>query len=704
MKPSEEFLPVSRLAEAVSRNTDAARLLHESTIAVVGLQGAGSIAASSLAAIGVGRLLCIDPYPVTCEDALLSPLFQQRDAGVLRADVVAARIADFKESSATAISRPVESDADLTAVLGDSTFAIAVDPPGAVLPYRLNRVAMRTGLRWTAGHSSAFEAVLGPTIYPGETGCYVCYKMRTVACKDDPATEFASLQSGDRQNRDDNANRKQTSAAESLLGQMLALEALKAITGLGASAKGAIVTVDTLSLTSRRHAVLQVPSCPICGCRTSSGNVSERRTLVSLVNPYTGIIRELRDCQAPSTAPLPPYLSLALLSNFDFRRGSASERSAAGKGWTREEAQRGAIGEALERYCASIYDSSRLHFGPATADTPCIEPSEFVLYSKRQYAAQTFPFRPYETGRALHWCLASYLDGKPVRVPASETYLAFPAYAIGENFSLLTTTGLAAGETLDEAILHGLYECIERDAFVLHWMNRLTPTEVMLDGLPVCEYVRGVFRRSGIDLRVFLLGTDIPVPAAMAVTVDCSGRIPAAAVGLGCHLSGSRAVERAVLEVCQVYASESGRAQGGMLTDPSRGYDQVRTHEDHGGFFSIPDRLHEFDHLFTCPVRIATSALPETASGDSSLDLARVGAAVEAAGARVAFVDLTTTDLRDFPVRVVRTFAPGLQPMHFGFGWERLGGTRLYSIAQRLGQDTKIRSDTDLNLCPHPLP
>ncbi len=617
--------------------------------------------------MGAGRILCIGPW-AACE-------------GKDRANVVA-------------ISTPINSDEDMAEVLGAASFAIVAEP----FTYRVNRVSMRTGLRWTAYHGSASEVVLGPTIYPRQSACYVCYKMRSVACTDDPATEFALLQSGEL-HRDDS-----TAALESFLGQMLALEAVNVITGSGGAAKNAILVFDPLTMASRRHEVLRVPSCPICGGSTASNNAPESRPLSELVSSRTGLIRELRDWHPPPAAPLPPYLSQSVLSNFDFRPGSPSERSAAGKGWTREEAQRGAIGEALERYCASHYESSELELGPADGGTSCIEPSAFGLYTDRQYASPGFPFRRYDPGCALHWCRALRLDGTAVRVPAAETYLTFPSYALGENFSLLTTTGLSAGETLDAAILGGLYECIERDAFVLHWMNRLTPVEVALGGLPLCEYARGVFRRSGIDLRVFLLGTDIPVPVAMAVAVDRSGRIPAAAVGLGCHLSGARAVERAVLEVCQVYASESGRAHAGALTDPPRGYEQVLALEDHGGFFSIPERLHEFDHLFTGAPRIDGGALPETASADVSVDLARVAAAVEAVGASVAFVDLTTSDLRDFPARVVRTFAAGLQPIHFGFGWERLGGTRLYSIAQRLGQDARIRSEADLNFCPHPLP
>jgi ribosomal protein S12 methylthiotransferase accessory factor len=623
-------------------NLDAAQVLRESTIAVVGLQGAGSVAARSLTAMGVGRVLSIDT-----------------------------------------IASPIDSDDDLAAALEDATFAIATD-----LSYRLNRVAMRTGLRWTTGYTSANEAVLGPTIYPRETACYVCYRMRTVACADDPATGFAALQSPERQDHH--------YAAASLLGEMLALEAANVLTRLECSAKGAIVVFDTLTMTSARHDVLPVPSCPICGGAVTPSR--KTRPLVSLISSRTGIIRELRDRPPPASAPLPPHLAQSILSNFDFRKASPLERSAAGKAWTREEAHRGAIGEALERYCSSTYAPAELQFGPPPSDAPYLEPSAFMLYTDRQYAAPGFPFRRYETGAALHWRRAIRLDGTPIFVPASETYLSFPSYALGENFSLLTSTGLSAGETLDAAILGGLYECIERDAFVLNWMNRLTPAEVALDGFPLCEYARGVFAHSGIDLRVFLLASDIAVPVAMAVTVDRSGRVPAGAVGLGCHLSGSRAVERAVFEVCQVYASESGRPRQALT------YQEVRTLEDHGGFFSIPERLNEFDHLFASASCTGASALPETAPDDVSVDLARVSQAVEAVGATVAFVDLTTADLRDFPVRVVRTFAAGLQPIHFGFGWERLGGTRLYSIAQRVGQDTRIRTEADLNFCPHPLP
>lgn len=53
---------------------------------------------------------------------------------------------------------------------------------------------------------------------------------------------------------------------------------------------------------------------------------------------------------------------------------------------------------------------------------------------------------------------------------------------------------------------------------------------------------------------------------------------------------------------------------------------------------------------------------------------------------------------------MVRTLATGLQPIHFGYGEERLGGTRLYRLPRLLGYGTSDRNEASLNPCPHPLP
>jgi ribosomal protein S12 methylthiotransferase accessory factor len=51
----------------------------------------------------------------------------------------------------------------------------------------------------------------------------------------------------------------------------------------------------------------------------------------------------------------------------------------------------------------------------------------------------------------------------------------------------------------------------------------------------------------------------------------------------------------------------------------------------------------------------------------------------------------------------VRVLATGLQPIHFGWGQERLGGRRLFELPFRLGFAPGPRGEADLNPCPHPL-
>jgi ribosomal protein S12 methylthiotransferase accessory factor len=61
------------------------------------------------------------------------------------------------------------------------------------------------------------------------------------------------------------------------------------------------------------------------------------------------------------------------------------------------------------------------------------------------------------------------------------------------------------------------------------------------------------------------------------------------------------------------------------------------------------------------------------------------------------------SDIAGHGFHVVRTLITGLQPIHFGYGEERLGGRRLFELPQKLGFADRARAVTDLNMCPHPL-
>ena len=158
------------------------------------------------------------------------------------------------------------------------------------------------------------------------------------------------------------------------------------------------------------------------------------------------------------------------------------------------------------------------------------------------------------------------------------------------------------------------------------------------------------------------------------------------------------------MEVCQVRPSAAVKFVREPPWERVKTYRDVRTLEDHAAFAAIPANLKEFDFLFSAGRSVAVSDLEDMSTGTARDDLARMVERLRTAGARVAYVELTTPDVAPYGIHVARAFATGLQPIHFGVGEERLGGRRLFEVPALLGYAGEPRTESDLNPCPHPLP
>jgi ribosomal protein S12 methylthiotransferase accessory factor len=428
--------------------------------------------------------------------------------------------------------------------------------------------------------------------------------------------------------------------------------------------------------------------------------------LLELVSPKVGIIRSLSQIVTGADEPTPPVIYQATLSHFDYRKGGPTERMNAGKGLTENEAVRGAIGEAIEHYCASQANPQVNFVAPWSAvESAGVAPPECVLYSEAQYARRNFPYHRWATQDEVMWTPMTELPGKrEVYAPATLVYLSSPSARPEDFFTISNSNGLAAGPSLEFAVLHGLYELIERDSFLLTWMNKLPAPEVAFsatDGL--AHSIRQHYARYGTEIRVFNISTDLPVYAMMGLALDKTGGGPAVVTGLGCHPDPSIALTKAVLEVCQVHPGEVQRYRREPPAQRLKSYEDVHTLEDHSAFLSIPERLGEFSFLLSNGRRQLLSKLASNSQGSVQADLDFCVSHLVEAGCRVLYADLTTPDVLDYGLSVVRTFATGLQPMHFGYGEERLGGKRLFEIARVLGYAEAARGENELNPCPHPL-
>jgi ribosomal protein S12 methylthiotransferase accessory factor len=357
-----------------------------------------------------------------------------------------------------------------------------------------------------------------------------------------------------------------------------------------------------------------------------------------------------------------------------------------------------ALGEAVERYSASDVPPERLVRGSAASLAPlAVEP--FALYAEEQLATPGFPLARFAEETELHWVDGVELrEGAPALLPAQLVYLGAVPFA-EPRIGIATSNGLACRATLDEAVLVGLLELVERDAFVIAWRNRLTLPRLQLDACDTRRYDRTGFRYSAIDLSAFW-----DVPTALGVVRSDAPAHAALGVGAGAGATGREAALKALEEAFQVIAfaqhlqeSNPGRDFGGDLSG-------VRDFDDHVALYADHARAARTSFLDTSTETRPVGAVPPLEGDDVRARIDALTKRLAARGIRAYAVDVTSPDVCAAGLRVVRVLAPGLCPLDAVHGLRELGSRRLYEAAWELGLLPGRLTVDDLNPDPHPFP
>jgi molybdopterin-synthase adenylyltransferase len=241
--------------------------LSEATVSVIGLGGAGPAVALGLAAAGIGALHIHDSLPVAPTDVYYSPFLGLDAVGASRE----ARTADLARDAAPQTDvrvgeGPLESEDDLHGVLDGVDFVVCcLDAAQSNLTFKLNRVCLALGMRWISCALAGAEVVVGPAVHPGHGPCYLCYRMRAVACAGNPEAAFAHERHLDRRKSDDSGARENLLFAAGIAANMLALEVVKELTGIAEpSLVGRLLILQLTDLSTTRHTILRKPWCPAC--------------------------------------------------------------------------------------------------------------------------------------------------------------------------------------------------------------------------------------------------------------------------------------------------------------------------------------------------------------------------------------------------------------------------------------------------------
>ncbi|WP_298254205.1 TOMM precursor leader peptide-binding protein [Bradyrhizobium sp.] len=578
----------------------------------------------------------------------------------------------------------------------------------------LNRQRVKDGARWLLVQSSGAFPLVGPVFDPGKGPCWTCLFDRMIRNRevkgflDRGGAQPVAL-----------SPLVRNPVGQSAI-QFVALEIAKAIaTGFRTDLGHHIVSHDLLGSTTVKHYVAHRPQCPTCGSKklrdprrrptpielgpglkltmTSGGfrTVSSRATVARFrkhVSPLTGVVKKLERIEAD----LPLNTNYFADHNFsgpaltvDALRAGLTGGSF-GKGSTAEQAEASALMEAIERY-SGIFQGDEIRVSRRFSDfesAEAINPESVLLFSDAQFTSpeaepndfHRVPER-FDASAKIDWSPVWSLRDQRFRyLPTSLMYFF---YGGGEGAYNADSNGCAAGNTLQEAIVQGFLELVERDAYAIWWYNRLERQELDLDQFndSYVQDLRTQLGDQGRKLWVLDITSDLGVPTYVALVHWMQNGHENIEFGSGAHFDRRIALLRTLTELNQFLSI--GLMNGGTGEKPS--LDRV-----------TPLQLSNYPFLLPS----GRPAAPIfTGSKFGSLDDTRkqVDACVEVAtraGLDFLVLDQTRPDVE---TSVVRVIVPGLR--HF---YRRFGPGRLYDVPVKLGLRNMPITESELTpFLPH---
>jgi bacteriocin biosynthesis cyclodehydratase domain-containing protein len=642
------------------------------------------------------------------------------DPALLAAALGTLGLYDSNGRDSASLDADTDADADVVMVATDDY----LEPALAAI----NREALARRQPWMLVRLSGTMPWIGPIFRPGQTACWEC--LRVVLERNRHVESFVERYTAS------GLIRTAKAALPSSLGAAAALasnELARWLASGDATRERALLTFDLMTFELREHVVRRQPHCAACadagaeqaidrssapivpapivlesrpkqftldgGHRTATPEATWERVR-PLVSPITGVVTSLLRKDAHENGLTYSYATghafavtgpdlAAVQQNMRYRSG--------GKGMSDLQARVSGVCEAIERDAGvwrgtePVIRSTRRALGDAAIDLDDVLRFSAAQFAERQaWNAACSPTQfhvvpePFDNDAEVDWApLWSLTQQRTRYLPAAFCYYGHPDGP--KRFCATDANGTAAGNTIEEAILQGLLELIERDAVAIWWYNRVPRPAIDLDhvDLPYVDALRRHYQSIGRELWVLDLTHDLGIPVFAGASRRVGAPTEDLVVSFGAHLDPVIALTRALTETNQFLPALSRTNADGttayLYADPDAiDWWKTATVANQPYVASSPDQ----------PLRVLAE-IASQASSDLKTDIEQLVSRLARHGLEVLVLDQTRADV-GFPV--AKVVVPGLR--HF---WRRLGPGRLYDVPVTLGWRAAPLGETELN-------
>lgn len=572
----------------------------------------------------------------------------------------------------------------------------------------INQHALQTGVSWLPLCPVGDTIWVGPRIQPGTTSCWACLAHRlrgnylvNPALFDQPANQHVP---------DEAEQIRHTPRSPSLAAILIARQLLSGTLHL---LKDTVSTLDVFSFAHHHYPVTRQIYCPACGHPrelyapppsppaiqqspkhfTADGGhriVTPDETLARsahLVNPVTGVVLYIEPCH-DQDKHVPNYVYQA---DYILVKPTHTTHTtypwiprSYGKGSTTSQAQASALCEAIERY-SGLFQAHDVHLRASAAalGDQAVHPNACMNFSQKQYdhrhewnarhARSLFVPEPFDRHQEIDWTAVwSLTTCAWTYIPTAYCFYMYPS-PDGRIFCRADSNGNAAGNSLEEAIVQGFMELVERDSVALWWYNRIQRPAVHLTHFndPWIAAMQTMYQSLHRSLWVLDLQTDLGIPTFAAVSCRVEETyIEDIILGFGAHMDARIALLRSISE-----ANQSLALRKNQRTPPQ--FQHITVHD---GAFLIPDpSVHPKE----------PSAYATHTSDDLRDDIVSCVTLAQTHGMETLILDQTRPDVG---LHVVKVIVPGMR--HY---WPRFAPGRLYDVPATLGWVPAPLTEDDMN-------
>lgn len=333
-----------------------------------------------------------------------------------------------------------------------------------------------------------------------------------------------------------------------------------------------------------------------------------------------------------------------------------------------------------------------------------IHPGRFAGYSEAQ--REDNPQLLLKPTDSFRWIKGHSWTGNtsiwvPVQIVSGHARLRSFSLSSGEPaIRMSTTTGMATHPLRTNALLSGALEVIERDAYMITWLNQLSPPRVDLDKLSQesgsLTQLLASCHQYHLQPHVLRLPTDAPAYAVCVMLEDTTGTLPRFSLGLKAHRNPVYAVEKAILEALRMHqTARKQKLSPQNKWDPATKATDI-THYDRLLYWAEPGRSDRLAFLIQGDILPLKKEAWEIDTEEEHF--ARI-----VNWCREKNYELASVDFSAAPANVPNWYIefvviPELQSTYFNEKLPQTGGKRLRDIPLQFGYKPRKPYTTD----PHP--